>query len=292
MNSQLIDLIKMDLIVDFPSRTSLPVPQSGKRYCIEAASTSRRVTVDNNASQTEEDIEGLIVGFPRRCSTAESSTVPATANAATKPRPRVTSFQQKPPQVWHVENWSNNPTLWYTESNLHSFQRDKDQHVAMMKMIQRFSGIRNRNASKEAASCPTMAKYAQMRMEQAKTTSWGLEHHIDTTVSFEEMTARREEHCRAVLVEQWRHTAVCGGGQSSEYVGGTEGDSVRQCQDAIAKVSREYSERSRLRARVIGTLHSKTDDDSHRKSVLTLQGLGCNKLEVVGGPSLPTPPSA
>eukprot|EP00571_Detonula_confervacea_P001263 CAMPEP_0172318406 /NCGR_PEP_ID=MMETSP1058-20130122/34792_1 /TAXON_ID=83371 /ORGANISM="Detonula confervacea, Strain CCMP 353" /LENGTH=251 /DNA_ID=CAMNT_0013033237 /DNA_START=221 /DNA_END=976 /DNA_ORIENTATION=- len=191
----------------------------------------------------------LIVDFPIQCSTVNTKSCVTFAD-----RPRVKIVEK-----FVTADIKQN--LYYTVPDLESFQREKQQSVSMIKMLQRFSG-KNKND-------PTiMAKYAQVRMQQANTTPMGLENHV--AVSITELTRRRQNHWKAVLEEQWRQHGGGGGLRDP---------------DEIAKVSLEGSEWARKRARVIGALHAGDDDC---KLILHAG----QELEIAEGPSLPTPPSA
>ena len=250
------------------------------------------------------------------------------------------------PQVHAVQSFVRTNTdgtvdvptnLWYTESDLDAFQRQKDKDIAMIKVLQRFSGLggsrrgsmesfssgsrrasvesapsgtssrrgsmesTNRRGSMESTDYDPMAQYAKMRLEKANTTPIGLENHVCSKMSIGEMNQRREEHCRAVLGEQKRQRSLV----QQEKKGttmiekllktnkSTAADATDDQVERIAEISSTYSELSRRRAEVNGTLHAENDcckiiRAGRRMSSARRLSLG----EVSGGPSLPTPPSA
>lgn len=269
----------MDLLVDFPSGLPPIAEERGKQSFLndEESTICSSFTIP---------IGGLIVDFPiKTCSTILASAKANTTSAKPKPKamPKRVLFDYRPPQINSVENYSiqYKPNIWYTESDLMAFVREKEQNVTMLRMIQRFSG-KNMNDA-------TMAKYIQIRMQKANTTPMGLENHV-ARGTWREMSHMREEHCNAVLVEQWKHQ--CDGIESLvEGVGvGVKG------QDAIAKVSRGLSEWATKRAQVMGSLHA--DNDCRKilryaaaAAAPTAAAVGQQELNSNDGPNSPSLPT-
>ena len=282
------------------------------------------------------------------------------------------------PQVHAVESFLTTG-VWYTESDLDAFQRQKEKDIAMIKVLQRFSGASgsrrgsmdsfssgsrrasvesnpnsgsSRRGSVESSSgnnnntninintssnnnlYDPMADYAKMRLEKANTTPMGLENHVCSKLAIGERNPRRVEHLRAVLGEQKRQRSLGQQHQQQqqqpqEKRGGmptiktffktynttatatdaataTTSANIKQEDDQqverIAEISSTYSELSRKRAEVNGTLHAENDcckiiRAGHQMSRMGVSArtLSARRLsigEVSGGPSLPTPPSA
>jgi hypothetical protein len=137
-------------------------------------------------------------------------------------------------QVHFIENYAithDKQSLWYTVFELQSLIDERDQNV---RMLQRLSGAGKNDQ--------TMIKYAQLRMHRANTTPIGLEDKVQNDMQKESIN-RRENHTKAVLVEQWRGN----------------GDTSVRVQDSIANVSRKESEWARERAHVIGKIQAYDD---------------------------------
>ena len=182
-----------------------------------------------------------------------------------------------------------------------------------------------------------MADYAKMRLEKANTTPMGLENHVCSKMAIGEMNQRRVEHLRAVLGEQKRqrslgqqqqqqqqpqekrggmptiktffktyNTTAAAAATAATAATATTSANNKQEDDQqverIAEISSTYSELSRKRAEVNGTLHAENDcckiiRAGHQMSRMGVSArtLSARRLsigEVSGGPSLPTPPSA
>jgi len=109
-------------------------------------------------------------------------------------------------------------------------------------MLQRFS---NKNRM-----CNNAEYAAQQKLAQVQTTEFGLENHIGTIpdgISWNQMNILREQHRKAVLIEQWRQI----------------GEHSVQCVESIAKVSRDESEWARTRSVEIGKVHANYDKDEN-----------------------------
>ena len=237
------------LVVDFPDRSSTSFASRFVEYPLA-------IIVEEESITPLGKQEPLIVDFPGSSSDSSSSSL----CDSSAPNTPCVSFAGST-QVKFVENLAihHKQNLYLTESDIKAFMLEKNKHIKMIRVLQRFSGKKSNS---------TLAKRAKRRIDKANTTPMGLEYYVDTTTSMAEIVSLRDEHCNAVLDEQWRQHRKGG---------------VRD-PDAIANVSREASEWARERAHVIGTLHA----DSDGESVLQAG----QQMEVEGRPSRPTPPSA
>ena len=198
-----------------------------------------------------EKTEGLIIDFPDQSSPTSSSSSPTTT---TKKKKNLSVKFQPNPQVQSVESFAVTShlrsKLWYNQSDLNSFQKEKGENIAMVRMLNRFTANNSRKSSAEGWSDltdPTMVKYAQLRMKEANATSIGIENHVDTGITWTQMTTLREQHRKAVLIEQWK--------QLGEFA-------IRDI-ESIARVSLEESEWARKRSEEIGILHSQYEQEDY-----------------------------
>jgi hypothetical protein len=137
-------------------------------------------------------------------------------------------------QVHFVENYSianEKQSVWYDRDEIQSMYNERDLSI---RMLQRFIDT-GRNDQ-------TLAKYAQLRMHRANTTPIGLEDKVQYAL-WNELINRRENHRKAVLVEQWRGV----------------GEKTVRVQDSFANISRKESEWARKRARAIGMIQACDD---------------------------------
>ena len=198
----------MDLIVDFPST---PANEPRQMYQEE----DDRLFVCKSLDESN----GLIVEFG--------------ADA-----PRVAFADHA--QVHLIENYSANceakRNIWYANSEIKSFMREKNQDVTLIKILQRFGN----------SNCSTMAQYTRSRLEQANTTPTGLEYKLGIgKLTSAEINARREHYFRAVLDEQERQR---------------ERNPLHCNPEAIACIARKESEWAKDRAYMIGALQADIDN--------------------------------
>lgn len=204
-----------------------------------------------------EKTEGLIIDFPNQSSPTSSSSSSGSPTTTTKKKKDLSVRFQPNPQVQSVESFAVNrhlrSKLWYNQSDLNSFQKEKGQNIAMIRMLNRFTANKRNSTTSSKRSAegwsdltdPTMVKYAQLRMKEANTTSIGIENHVDTGITWTQMTTLREQHRKAVLIEQWK--------QLGEFA-------VRDI-ESISRVSLEESEWARKRGEEIGILHSQYEKE-------------------------------
>ena len=205
-----------------------------------------------------EKTEGLIIDFPDQSSPTSSSSCSPTTTTTKKKKNLSVTFQPNP-QVQSVESFAVTShlrsKLWYNQSDLNSFQKEKGENIAMVRMLNRFTANKRNSTTGGKSSAegwsdltdPTMAKYAQLRMKEANATSIGIENHVDTGITWTQMTTLREKHRKAVLIEQWK--------QLGEFA-------IRDI-GSIARVSLEESEWARKRSEEIGILHSQYEQEDY-----------------------------
>ena len=182
--------------------------------------------------------DGLLVDFPNRRTSMEE--VPLAPS-------RSISFKDSA-KVQSVENYSLNPhlksQLWYNEVDLRSFQRNKGQDIGTIRMLHKFNTQAKNNKKKKKKQNAEFI--AQQQMIQKTSTSIGLENHVGHgSISWNKMTELREQHRKAVLIEQWK--------QNGEFCVVNP--------ESIAKVSMEESEWARVRGAEIGIIHANYDKD-------------------------------
>ena len=187
-----------------------------------------------------DDDDGLLVDFPnRRTSMEEVPLVPT----------RSISFKDSA-KVQSVENYSLNPhlksQLWYNEVDLRTFQRNKGQDIGTIRMLHKFNIQAKNNKKKKKQNAEFIA---QQQMMQKTTTSIGLENHIGQ-ISWNKMTLLREQHRKAVLIEQWKQC----------------GEFCVVNPESIARVSMEESEWARVRGVEIGIIHANYDKDGENEN--------------------------
>ena len=218
--------------------------------------TLSEITVEVDAvpppplTEDTEEPGSLLVDFPNRSplsyrsSSASKEALTSSFTTSTKKTKNCSVHFKEKAQVTRVESYASSTSLkkrlWYNEIDLTSFQRDKGQSISMIRMLQRFS---NKNRM-----CNNAEYAAQQKLAQVQTTEFGLENHIGTIpdgISWTQMNILREQHRKAVLIEQWRQI----------------GEHSVQCVESIAKVSRDESEWARTRSVEIGKVHANYDKD-------------------------------
>lgn len=204
-----------------------------------------------------EKTEGLIIDFPSQSSPTSSSSCSPTTT--TKKKKHLSVKFQPNPQVQSVESFAVNShlrsKLWYNQSDLNSFQKEKGQNIAMIQMLNRFIANKKNSTTSSKSSAegwsdltdPTMVKYAQVRMKEANATSIGIENHVDTEITWTQMTTLREQHRKAVLIEQWKQV----------------GEFAIHDIESISRVSSQESEWARKRGEEIGILHSQYEKEDY-----------------------------
>jgi len=192
--------------------------------------------LSEDANDEHDYNDGLLVDFPNR----RMKEVPLAPT-------RSISFKDSA-KVQSVENYSLNPhlksQLWYNEVDLRTFQRNKGQDIGTIRMLHKFNTqAKNNNKKKKTQNAEFIA---QQQMIQKTSTSIGLENHVGHgSISWNKMTLLREQHRKAVLIEQWKQC----------------GEFCVVNPDSIAKVSMEESEWARVRGVQIGNIHANYDKD-------------------------------
>lgn len=275
-----------------------------------------RILMDDYDEEDDDDVDnmvekthaagGLIVGFPSSASVSETDSETdskidpvsiSAVSAAAAAVPRRVTFSPSD-QVSTVENYARHhndkSALWYDESDLDRFLRERAHDVAQIKMLQRFG---NNYGNAKGGMAKMMARYARTRMERelegGVATSMGLESFVGS-YSFDERTALMEAHRLAVLEEQWKQRLLLG---CEEVGGGCEEERASALDpEAIANASRRKSGRVGTRAGSIGALHAKSSHRSEEGDTclpITPSGAGGTiPLDAHDGPSMLTPPSA
>lgn len=186
----------------------------------------------------DDNDDGLLVDFPNRRTSMEEVPLAPTRSISFKDSAKVQS----------VENYSLNPhlksQLWYNEVDLRTFQRNKGQDIGTIRMLHKFNTQAKNNKKKKKQQNAEFI--AQQLMIQKTSTSIGLENHVGHgKISWNKMTLLREQHRKAVLIEQWKQC----------------GEFCVVNPDSIAKASMEKSEWARVRGVEIGNIHTNYDKD-------------------------------
>jgi len=222
--------------------------------------------LSEDANDEHDDYDdGLLVDFPNRRTSMEEVPLAPTRSISFKDSAKVQS----------VENYSLNPhlksQLWYNEVDLRSFQRNKGQDIGTIRMLHKFN-TQAKNNNKKKKKKQNAEFIAQQQMIQKTSTSIGLENHVGHgSISWNKMTILREQHRKAVLIEQWK--------QNGEFCVVNP--------DSIARVSMEESEWARVRGVEIGIIHAnydkdgenENDDQSDDSSSSSSEGGGTNDWE-------------